>query len=58
MKYCTKDRAEGSFPKGKVKEMAGKPIDDPTLEADGKDEAIAGRVQRRIGQLNRVFGRQ
>lgn len=26
------------------------------LEADGQDEKVAGRVQRKIGQVEKVFG--
>lgn len=35
--------------KGKIKEVAGKLVDDPNMEADGTDEAIAGQVQEQNG---------
>jgi len=48
-----KDRIEGSLEqaKGKVKEVAGKATGDPKLEAEGKAEAIAGKIQNAIGGL-------
>ena len=58
MKSSTKDKVEGTFhdAKGKVKEMAGKIIDDPKLEAKGKAEKIAGKVQEKVGQVKKVLG--
>jgi uncharacterized protein YjbJ (UPF0337 family) len=43
--------------KGKVKEVAGKVIDNPELEAEGTDEKIAGKVQEKIGQVKKVLGK-
>jgi uncharacterized protein YjbJ (UPF0337 family) len=59
MKSSTKDQAEGTFHevKGKVKEVAGKLSDNPDLEAEGAGEKIAGRVQGKIGQVKKVFGK-
>ena len=59
MKSSTKDRAEGTFHelKGKVKEVAGKRSDNPTLEGEGIGEKIAGKVQEKIGQVKKVFGK-
>ena len=59
MKPSTKDQAEGTFHelKGKVKEVAGKLSDDPTLEAEGTGEKIAGKVQGKIGQVKKVLGK-
>ena len=58
MKSSAKDKVEGTFhdAKGKVKEMAGKIIDDPKLEAKGKAEKIAGKVQEKVGQVKKVLG--
>ncbi len=58
MKPSTKDQAEGTFHKvkGAVKEAAGKLSDDPKLEAEGVDEKIAGKVQQKIGQVEKVLG--
>jgi len=59
MKSSTKDQTEGTFHalKGKFKEIAGKLSDNPKLEAEGKGEKIAGKVQEKIGQVKTVFGK-
>ncbi len=46
----TKDEVEGKFHevKGKVKEKAEKLTNNPGLEAEGRDEKRAGKVQRKI----------
>jgi uncharacterized protein YjbJ (UPF0337 family) len=58
MNSSTKDQAEGTFHevKGKVKEIAGKLGDNPELEAEGGGEKIAGKVQKKIGQVKEVLG--
>ena len=59
MKHSTKDQAEGRFhkAKGKVKEAAGKLLADPDLEAEGKAEKITGKLQEKIGQVEKVVGK-
>ena len=59
MKSSNRDEAEGAFHevKGKGKEMAGKVADDPNLEAKGNAEKIAGKVQKKVGQVKKVLGR-
>jgi len=59
MKSSTKDKAEGKFheAKGKVKEIAGELSDNPELEAEGTGEKIAGKVQKKIGQVKEVLGK-
>jgi uncharacterized protein YjbJ (UPF0337 family) len=59
MKSGTQDKVEGKFhrSKGKVKEIAGKLGDNPKLEAEGDREQIAGKVQEKIGQVKKVFGK-
>jgi uncharacterized protein YjbJ (UPF0337 family) len=59
MKRSTKDQAEGKLheAKGKVKEVTGKLIDKPELEAEGKGEKIAGKVQQKIGDVEKVIGK-
>ena len=59
MKSSTKDQAEGKFHKGKgkLKEIAGELSDNPKLEDEGVDEKIAGKVQEKIGQVKKVFGK-
>lgn len=59
MKSSTKDKAVGTFHelKGTAKEIAGKLNDDPGLEEEGTDEKIAGKVQKKIGQIKTVLGK-
>ena len=59
MKSSTKDQAQGTFHqvKGTVKEISGKLSDNPTLEDEGTDERIAGKVQEKIGQVKKVLGK-
>ncbi len=59
MKSSIRDKAEGTFHevKGKVKEDAGKIMDNPELEAKGTDEKIAGKVQKKIGQIKELLGK-
>ena len=57
MKPSTKDQAEGNFHKarGKLKEIAGKLSMNPKLQAEGKDEKRGGKVQKKIGQVEKVL---
>lgn len=59
MKSSMKDKVKGTFheAKGKVKEMAGEITDNPKLEAKGKAENIAGKVQAKVGQVKKVLGK-
>jgi uncharacterized protein YjbJ (UPF0337 family) len=59
MKSSTKDQVEGKFHivKGKFKEIAGDLSDNPKLEAEGTVEKVAGKVQEKIDQINKVFGK-
>ena len=59
MKSSIRDKAEGTFHevKGKVKEVSGKLSDNPELEAEGRGEKIAGKVQEKIGQVKEVWGK-
>ncbi len=59
MKSSTKDQAKGKFHKvkGKLKEVAGKLNNNPKLEAEGSGEKIAGLVQEKIGQVEKVLGK-
>jgi uncharacterized protein YjbJ (UPF0337 family) len=60
MKSSTKDQAQGKFhkTKGRLKEIAGRLGRNPELEAQGKGERIAGRVQEKIGQVKKVLGKK
>jgi uncharacterized protein YjbJ (UPF0337 family) len=57
MKSSTKDQAEGMFHqvKGSAKEIAGKLTDNPELEGEGIGEKIAGKVQEKVGQIEKVL---
>ena len=57
MKSSTKDKIKGGFKeaKGKVKEKAGKATGDPDLRDRGTLERAGGKVQRKIGDVKKVF---
>jgi len=57
MKDSTKDQLQGTVHevKGAAKEKAGHVTGNPDLEAEGQDEKIAGKVQKKIGQVEKVF---
>ena len=59
MKPSTKDQAEGQFHevKGKVKEQARHLTNNSDLEAKGTAEKLAGKVQGKIGQVEKVLGK-
>jgi uncharacterized protein YjbJ (UPF0337 family) len=48
-----KDRIVGSAEqaKGKAKEVAGKAAGDTKLEAEGKSDKVAGKIQNAVGGL-------
>jgi uncharacterized protein YjbJ (UPF0337 family) len=41
--------------KDKVKEKVGRATNNPRLTAEGQDEKVGGRVQKKIGQVERVL---
>jgi uncharacterized protein YjbJ (UPF0337 family) len=57
MKPSTNDQIEGALHevKGKVKEVAGQVAGNPDLEAEGQGEKIVGKVQKKVGQIEKVF---
>ena len=57
MKPSTKDQIAGNLHevKGDVKQKAGQVTNNPNLEAEGQGETITGKVQRKIGQIEKVF---
>lgn len=59
MKSSTQDQVEGKLHevKGAAKEILGKLSDNPKLEGEGTGEKIAGKIQGKIGQINKVFGK-
>jgi uncharacterized protein YjbJ (UPF0337 family) len=42
--------------KGKIKEKVGKASNNPDLENEGTNEKTAGKVQKKIGQVEKVLG--
>ena len=59
MKPSTKDEIEGKVKevKGTVKEKVGELTNDSDLEGEGIGEKIAGKVQKKVGQIERVLGK-
>ena len=57
MKPSTNDRIKGKFHelKGAAKETAGQVTNNPNLEAKGQAEKLAGKVQKKVGQVEKVF---
>jgi len=58
LKSSSKDQAAGKIHevKGAVKEKVGKLTNNPDLEAEGTVEKVAGRLQKKIGQVKKVLG--
>jgi uncharacterized protein YjbJ (UPF0337 family) len=57
MKPSTKDQIKGKLheAKGSVKEKVGQRTNNPGLTAEGQDEKLAGKVQKKVGQIEKVF---
>ncbi|HEY1759331.1 MAG TPA: CsbD family protein [Bryobacteraceae bacterium] len=57
MKDSTKDKIAGTAHelKGAVKEKIGRAKNDPALENEGTDEKIGGKVQKKTGDVEKVF---
>ena len=59
MKSSKTDKIESAVHevKGKVKEVAGKIIGNPNLQDEGTAEKVSGKVQRKVGDVKKVFGK-
>jgi uncharacterized protein YjbJ (UPF0337 family) len=59
MKPSTRDEIEGKVKevKGTVKEKVGELTNDSDLEGEGIGEKLAGKVQKKVGQLEKVLGK-
>jgi uncharacterized protein YjbJ (UPF0337 family) len=59
MNSSTKDKVKGTANEavGKVKEEAGKAIGNPNLRDRGTAEKFAGKVERKVGDVKKVFGK-
>jgi uncharacterized protein YjbJ (UPF0337 family) len=57
MKPSTEDEIAGRVHevKGTIKEKVGKLTGDPDLEGEGIGEKIAGKVRKKIGQVEKVL---
>ena len=53
----THDRVEGKVHevKGAIKEKVGQMTNNPNLQDRGQDEKVAGKIQKKIGQIEKVF---
>jgi uncharacterized protein YjbJ (UPF0337 family) len=58
MKSSTKDNAAGTAKVlvGDLKELTGKVIGNPDLEAKGKAEQLVGHTQKKVGEIKKVLG--
>jgi len=57
MKPSTTDQIEGKYHelKGKAKQKAGQITNNPKLADEGQSEKIAGTVQKKAGQIEKVL---
>jgi uncharacterized protein YjbJ (UPF0337 family) len=57
MKDSTKDKVDGAVHemKGKVKEKVGRATNNPNLEEEGADEKVSGKIQKKVGDIEKVF---
>jgi uncharacterized protein YjbJ (UPF0337 family) len=57
MKSGNQDKAEGTGKdlKGKIKEGAGKVTGDRDMEASGRADQLEGKVQKKAGDVKKVF---
>ena len=57
MKDSTKDKIKGGLheAKGKVKEKIGQVTNRPELQDEGTDEKVAGKIQKKVGDVEKVF---
>jgi uncharacterized protein YjbJ (UPF0337 family) len=59
MKSSTHDKVKGTAKEavGKVKEETGKAIGNQKLRDHGTAEKVAGKVERKVGDVKKVFGK-
>jgi uncharacterized protein YjbJ (UPF0337 family) len=57
MKPSTTDQIKGKIHelKGGAKEAAGIVVNNQHLEAKGKAEKLGGKIQKKVGQIEKVF---
>jgi uncharacterized protein YjbJ (UPF0337 family) len=59
MNSSTTDKIKGGVheAKGKITEETGKAIGNPDLRDRGTAEKVAGKVQQKVGDVKKVFGK-
>lgn len=59
MKSSTLDTVEGKARQadGKIKQVVGKAVGNPDMEAEGRVEKISGKIQEKVGQIEKVVGK-
>jgi uncharacterized protein YjbJ (UPF0337 family) len=59
MNSSTRDKIKGTAKEGvgKIKEEMGEAIGNPNLRDRGTAEKVAGKVERKIGDVKKVFGK-
>jgi uncharacterized protein YjbJ (UPF0337 family) len=59
MKMSTDDKTTGKIHevKGTIKQKVGELANDPNLEADGRAEKNAGKVQSIVGKIEKAVGK-
>jgi uncharacterized protein YjbJ (UPF0337 family) len=59
MESSTKDQAQGMFHrvKGKIRELFGKAGNNTKIESEGKGEKMAGKIQQKVGEVEKVAGK-
>jgi uncharacterized protein YjbJ (UPF0337 family) len=57
MKDSTADKLEGALhdAKGTLKEKVGQVTNNPDLEAEGQGEKVGGKIQKKIGEVEKVL---
>ncbi len=57
MNDSTHDKTHGAVheAKGAIKEKIGQLTNDPNLEAEGTDEKVGGKIQKKVGDVEKVF---
>ncbi len=57
MEDSTKDKAAGKVHdvKGTLKEKLGRATNNPDLEDEGTAEKVGGKIQKKVGDIEKVF---
>jgi uncharacterized protein YjbJ (UPF0337 family) len=57
MKDSTKGKIQGKVRevKGAMKERAGRATNNPALEGEGTDEKLGGKIQKKVGDIEKVL---